>query len=335
MRSAMANFPRREATRRPSIVAVTAGQTPWRPSVSVTDLNEKIDTAAVERAVKAGSEADRAGDSLAAIEAYREAVDLGCDDPEIFFRLAYLLDLRGEELAALALYEECCEFEPPHINALINLAIVHEDRGDIARAERCLRQVLETEPNHPRARLYMRDVRASRDMYYDEEHARDQAKRNALLDTLVTDFELSVRSRNTLRRMGVRTLGDLVKISEAELLSYKNFGETSLTEIKEMLQSKNLRLGQGVESGGDRPRKSAMEALKGKASADVLNKPVSVLELTVRPRRAIQMLNILTIGDLAMRTEAELMGIKNFGANSLDEIKSKLSQFGLTLREVE
>lgn len=303
--------------------------------MSVTELNETIDRKAVDSYAKAGLAAEASGDRLAAIEAYREAVDLGCDDPDIFFRLAYLLDLRGEELAALALYEECCEFEPPHINALINLAIVHEDRGDIARAERCLRQVLDTDPNHPRARLYMRDVRASRDMYYDEEHARDQAKRNALLDTLVTDFELSVRSRNTLRRMGVRTLGDLVKISEAELLSYKNFGETSLNEIKHMLSSKSLRLGQGVEGTGGRGRKPVSDDLKGKASDAVLNKPVSALELSVRPRKAVQLLGIQTVGELASRTEAELMGVKNFGANSLDEIKAKLGEYGLALRSVE
>ncbi len=302
--------------------------------MTVTEQTERIDTAAIERYRQEGMAADKAGDALAAIEAYRESVDLGSQDPEVFFRLAYLLDLRGEESAALAIYEECCEIEPAHVNALINVAVLHEDRGDIARAERCLRQVLDTQPNHPRARLYIRDVRASRDMYYDEEHARDQAKRNQLLDTLVTDFELSVRSRNTLRRMGVRTLGDLVKISEAELLSFKNFGETSLTEIKEMLSSKGLRLGQGVEGRSDRPRRETA-GHGGKTNEALLNKPVSTLDLTVRPRRALGLLGIQTIGDLAERTEAELMGVKNFGANSLDEIKAKLGELGLSLREID
>jgi len=41
--------------------------------------------------------------------------------------------------------------------------------------------------------------------------------------------------------------GDLVKKTEAELLSYKNFGETSLMEIKEILKNKGLRLGMGHE----------------------------------------------------------------------------------------
>ncbi len=44
--------------------------------------------------------------------------------------------------------------------------------------------------------------------------------------------------------MGIMTLGDLTETSEQELLASKNFGETSLVEIREMLVSKGLELGQ-------------------------------------------------------------------------------------------
>ncbi|MHC4100531.1 MAG: DNA-directed RNA polymerase subunit alpha C-terminal domain-containing protein, partial [Planctomycetota bacterium] len=177
------------------------------------------------------------GDRVAAIEELRKAVQRD-DNPAHRFKLAYLLDLVGEEDEAIALYEQICDEERPHMNALLNLAVLYEDRGQINEAEKCLKQILDTNPNQPRALAFMKDVQASRDMYYDEEHARDLAKRNALLDTPVTDFELSVRARNCLKKMQIRTLGDLLRISEAELLSYKNFGETSLTEIKTMLASK-------------------------------------------------------------------------------------------------
>ena len=50
-----------------------------------------------------------------------------------------------------------------------------------------------------------------------------------LLEIPVTDFELSVRSRNCLRKMNIRTLGDLTRTTEAALLASKNFGETSLS----------------------------------------------------------------------------------------------------------
>ena len=74
--------------------------------------------------------------------------------------------------------------------------------------------------------------------------------RNAVMEIPISDFELSVRSRNCLKKMNIRSLGDLLKTSEQELLSYKNFGETSLNEIKALLASKGLRLGQNAEGGG-------------------------------------------------------------------------------------
>jgi DNA-directed RNA polymerase subunit alpha len=298
--------------------------------IGASQSNPQAAAAHFDKALQAIEDGDRS----IAITELRSAVN---NEPkaEYVFKLAYVLDLVGEEEEATSLYEQLCQTDRPHINALLNLAVIFEDRGDIAGAEKCLRQILDTEPNHPRARLYMKDVQASRDMYYDEEHARDLAKRSAQLDIPVTDFELSVRARNCLKKMQIRTLGDLLRISEAELLSYKNFGETSLVEIKAMLAQKGLRLGQGVEGQHSRARKEVYEQLKGKASESVLNKPISALDLSVRARKALQMLNIQSIGDLATRTEAELMGVKNFGATSLDEIKEKLTGFGLTLRTLD
>jgi DNA-directed RNA polymerase subunit alpha len=55
----------------------------------------------------------------------------------------------------------------------------------------------------------------------------------------------------------------------------------------------------------------------------------------VRARKAIQLLGIHTIGDLAARTEAELMGVKNFGQTSLDELRQILASNGLTLRQLD
>jgi DNA-directed RNA polymerase subunit alpha len=292
------------------------------------------DPEAAKQHFEAGLAASAEGDRIGAIQSFRQAVATG-SDPEYAFRLAYALDLVGEEDEAMGLYEQLSQVDQPHVNALLNLAVLYEDHGEIAKAEKCLKQIIDTSPNHERARLYWKDVQASKDMYYDEEQARDLAKHNALLDTPVTDFELSVRARNCLKKMQIRTLGDLLKITEAELLSYKNFGETSLVEIKSMLASKGLRLGQGLEGQYSRVRKQIYEELRGKAPESVLNKPISVLDLSVRARKALQLLNIQTIGDLATRTEAELMGVKNFGQTSLNEIRQKLTDYGLDLRKLD
>ena len=292
------------------------------------------DAKAAETHYNAGLEAEARGDKLAAVTAFRKAAQLG-SNPQHLFKLAYSLDLLGEESEAIHIYEQLCASDRPHVNALLNLAILYEDRCDMLRAEKCLRQITETNPNHPRARLFLKDVRASRNMFYDEGEVRDLAKRNALLDTPVTDFDLSVRARNCLKKMQIRTLGDLLRTSEAELMSYKNFGETSLVEIKNMLAIKGLRLGQGLDGSFGRVRQEIYNQLKGQASEAILNKPISVLDLSVRARKALQMLNIQTLGDLASRTDAELMGVKNFGATSLSEIKAKLAEYSLGLRTLD
>lgn len=276
-----------------------------------------------------------AGDREAAIAEFRRAVAADPADLKLAFDLAYQLDLSGEDEEAIDLYERICDDAPAHVSALLNLAVLYEDRGDLPRAERCLRQVLETNPNHARARLFHKDISASRDMIVEDEQTRDVLKRNALLDTPVTDFELSVRTRTCLKKMNIRTLGDLLRVTEAELMSSKNFGESSLVEIKAMLAAKGLKLGQGLEDAHRAARRRLMEQLKGTGKETVLGKPVGDLQLSVRARRALQMLNIETIGDLAARTEHELMGVKNFGQTSLDEIRIKLGELGLGLRSLD
>ncbi len=293
------------------------------------------DAKAAARHMEAAQAAEKTGDHATAISELRRAVAADPRNAHALFNLAYRLDLSGEEDEAIALYERCCETPPATINTLINLAVLYEDRGDNARAERCLRQVLETTPNHPRARLYMKDVQASRDMTMEDDHDRDIMARKAMMDTPVTDFELSVRARTCLKKMNIRTLGDLLRITEAELLSYKNFGESSLTEIKKMLASKGFRLGQGTDDAHRAARRSIADQLKGTGREAALNKPVSDLQLSVRARKALQLLGIQSMGDLASRTEAELMGVKNFGATSLQEVKDRLAENGLELRKLE
>lgn len=282
-----------------------------------------------------GLELERAGDRLGALGHYREAAARD-PKPDHAFRLAFMLDLVGEEDEAMELYSRLGSMTEPHVNSLVNLAVLHEDRGDLHQAERCLRKVLQANPNHGRARLFMKDVQASREALYDEGDQRDTAKREVELNTPVTDFELSVRARNCLKKMNIRTLRDLLMITKAELLSYKNFGETSLNEIEAMLAQRGLRLGEGLDQGYvARAAKEYIDSLADRVDAQVLGRSVSSLELSVRARRALQLLGVQSIGELAARTEAELMGVKNFGQNSLDEIKRKLADLGLGLRELE
>jgi DNA-directed RNA polymerase subunit alpha len=63
--------------------------------------------------------------------------------------------------------------------------------------------------------------------------------------------ELSVRSRNSLQKENIRTLGDLVQRSEEDMLSIENFGKKSLKEIGDFLEEHGLRFGMKLEEGDD------------------------------------------------------------------------------------
>ena len=63
--------------------------------------------------------------------------------------------------------------------------------------------------------------------------------------------ELSVRSRNSLQKENIQTLGDLVQKSEEEMLSIENFGKKSLKEIEDFLEEHGLRFGMKLEEGDD------------------------------------------------------------------------------------
>lgn len=314
------------------------GSSAWSAAVNQDVLDTKIgsgealaDAKAAEAHYQAAMAAEADGKRDTAVDELRTAVRLS-NEPGYQFKLAYLLDLLGEEDEAVSLYEQLSDRQQPHINVMLNLAVMYEDRDDIERAEECLKRILATDPNHERARLFMKDVQASKDMYYDEEKERDLAKRNTLLSTPVTDFELSLRTRNCLTKMKIRTLGDLLQITPAELLACKNLGDASLAELNTMLASKGLKVGQGVRERHRQVHRQSYDRLRSTVPEAVLHKPVSVLDPSVRVRKALRLLDIQTLGELATQTEAELLSVKNFGATALSEIRTKLEGFGLSLR---
>src|SRR5437764_818933 len=257
--------------------------------MSVASINER----ASEEYYKRGIESEKEGNHEKALEFYERALNENPDHESACFRLAVLYDRRAEDAKAIELYERICTSPPVHINALMNLALLYEDNNHYDEAHRCLEAVLETNPNHERARLYMKDVASARSMYYDEDMDRRGDRRNAVLDIPISDFELSVRSRNCLKKMNIRSLGDLLRTTEPELLSYKNFGETSLNEIKALLASKGLRLGQNADQSAvaiaaRRPTSSAPGA--GLVPPEMMGKSVADMELSVRSRKALQRL---------------------------------------------
>ncbi|MCH7595189.1 MAG: tetratricopeptide repeat protein [Planctomycetes bacterium] len=265
-----------------------------------------------------------------AFETYQSSLEQDPDHTEAAFRAAYLCDLAGDDEAAIELYERCTEQPPAHVNAMLNLAFLYEECGRLEEAESLVQGVLDEHPNHRRAYAFRKSIESSYTMVFDERLQRERDTQDAILDVPVSDFELSVRSRNCLKQMNIRTLGDLLQISEPELLSYRNFGDTSLNEIKAMLDQRGLSLGQAVPAV-EPPVVTPKLEPTGDLSVQ-LQRPIGDLELSVRSRKCLQRLGVITLGELAIRSEAELLAIKNFGQTSLNEIKQQLATFGIMLR---
>ena len=264
---------------------------------------------------------------------FRTAVELQPTHQRALFHLAFDCDLRGDDEDAIQYYKKITTQGPVFTSALLNLAVLYEDREEYEQASKCVETVIKSYPNHPRALLFKKDIDSSKTMFFDEDRERKLDRRNQILEIPISDFELSVRSRNCLRKMNIRTIGDLLRTSESELLSYKNFGETSLSEIKGILGSKGLHLGMALEDKSLATPKPPVNT--SGASDELLNKGLEEFEMSVRVRKCLQRLNIRTLGDVVSRTEAEFLGCKNFGVTSLNEIKQKLSSLGLSLRSLE
>ena len=100
----------------------------------------------------------------------------------------------------------------------------------------------------------------------DEEYLRIKE----LLEKSVDELELSVRSGNCLRAAKIKSLGDLVIKTEAEMLQYRNFGKKSLKEISDLLHSMGLHFGMDVSKYIGAPVGASSTAMDGGLNGDSL-----------------------------------------------------------------
>jgi DNA-directed RNA polymerase subunit alpha len=226
------------------------------------------------------------------------------------------------------------------VGGLMNLGLLYEDRDDFAKAQECYRRILDGLPleapgrerSLSRAQLFLKDSAPQVIICLTSRNSVSVTGLSRCSTLPVSDFELSVRSRNCLAKMGIQTLGDLTRTSEADVLASKNFGETSLVEIKDMLAS------QGASRSGSLPRQPlAVEASHRLMSRSVKRPkftalPVTELNLSVRARKCTTKLGIMTIGELVRRTAEDLMECKNFGVTSLNEVRERLAERASRLR---
>jgi DNA-directed RNA polymerase subunit alpha len=279
-----------------------------------------------------GGLAESEGDAARAAKSYERAVELDPYHAGALFRLGYLNDLAGNDDDAIGYYEKCIKHPPIGKGTLFNLGVLYEDHDIYDKAVDCFRRLHRADPRDEQASLFLKDAEASKSMFYTGEDESMGFVSRQVMEVSINDFELSVRSRNCLKRMNIRTLGDLTRISEQQLLGSKNFGETSLDEIRIVMKAKGLSIGQSLEQGTAHEMRLRPNSNMSPEEQAMMGKPVSDLNLSVRARKCMNRLSITTIGELVMRTQDELMEAKNFGVTSLTEVREKLTAMGLKLR---
>lgn len=300
---------------------------------SILESTDEYVRNTAEYLYQCGALAAAEGRDVEAVGFFEKAITADGKHAPALFQLAYFNDRAGNDEEAIMLYERCLRVPPPRVGTLMNLGVLYEDNERYDRAVACYEKILEIYPTHERARMFFKDARSSLAQFFDEDAEKNMSAYSAVLDIPISEFELSVRSRNCLKKLNIETVGDLTRVTEAQLLNSKNFGETSLTEIKHILSLKGLRLGQAVESapGGKQRHSINVDEYSPQERAH-FERPISDLNFSVRARKCMTRLGITTIGELMSHTGDDLLECKNFGVTSLVEVREKLTALGLKLR---
>ena len=146
--------------------------------------------------------------------------------------------------------------------------------------------------------------------------------------------ELSQRLINSLTSHGVNTINDLIQYTDKQLMSFQNFGETLLQEVKNFLKYYNLSLGNKLIYDDCLKKGEIIEDNKLNSHIPFSKLKINILKewfLSVRTVNCLKALDIEFIGDLIQWTELDLLHSRNFGRKSLIEIQKYLEKNSLNL----
>ena len=149
------------------------------------------------------------------------------------------------------------------------------------------------------------------------------------------EIEWSIRTNNVFKDQKMVFIGDLIHITERDLLRYPNFGNQSLNEVKNVLKSMNLELGQtsmwppdDIEIKSESLKISTDKKFDQLSNDDQINffRPIKSSFDNVRVVNACLNSNITNLGDLHQNI-SKLDKLKNLGIRSIEEIKIMLRKF--------
>lgn len=161
------------------------------------------------------------------------------------------------------------------------------------------------------------------------------------LQIKLKDLEISVRALNSLTDQGVVTLGDLVSYKERDLKSFPSMGQTSINEIKELLNFHSLELGMDLnilETKNEILVKTNQEKEEfEELSKDIvleLIKDFDEITLSVRAKNALRNMNCYYVGDILSVNKSELFKVRALGYKSILEIEDYILNLNLNFGDI-
>jgi hypothetical protein len=154
----------------------------------------------------------------------------------------------------------------------------------------------------------------------------------------IEGLDLSVRSYNALKAHGINNLGQLLQLSDSELLDYDNLGRKSLADVKraiaKVLSAPDMAAeyaNQGASAGSAIPDDGNRLSPGGWNTPtyrpELLDTPIDLLDLSARPTNVLAHLQVLTVGQLLNYPKRELVSAENIGRKSMAELEAKLFSY--------
>lgn len=148
---------------------------------------------------------------------------------------------------------------------------------------------------------------------------RINAIENVGLSKFISEPDNPLRLENCdleyLDRMGIYTVGDLIQIAFYALQIDNRISDLKIDKIRNFL------------------KENARPMFLDEENKELLAAPVSELHLSVRARKAMKKMRIETVGQLTWTTAATLLECENFGVTTLNEVREKIEERGLRLRD--
>jgi hypothetical protein len=147
---------------------------------------------------------------------------------------------------------------------------------------------------------------------------RKKLESEELLLRRVEALEFSARTLNCFDKANIETLGDLIKLTEDDLLNLEHFGKRSLYEVRDKLNpfiNLHLRVS------------SYTESINKYSEKEKLAKLVDSRAFSTRTLNCFSKANIETLGDLIKLTEDDLLNLEDFGKRSLYEVRDILKNY--------